>query len=129
MPRYLLDSDVIISYLRGYEEGVGLLNHLTGEGEVSCSVASVFEVLVGLRLGEEQRVEGFFAGLRTYAIDLEVAARAGVYGRRLRREGVTVDDLDLMIGVTAAVHDLTLVTFNPRHYPMDAVRIYGGESK
>ncbi|WP_460972817.1 PIN domain-containing protein [Spirosoma migulaei] len=34
----------------------------------------------------------------------------------LRRAGQTVDDFDLLIGATAIVHDLTLVTRNTRHF-------------
>ena len=34
----------------------------------------------------------------------------------LRPRGITVDDMDLLIGVTALVYDLTMVTHNTRHF-------------
>jgi tRNA(fMet)-specific endonuclease VapC len=35
---------------------------------------------------------------------------------RLRKAGTKVDDFDLLIGVTAVIHNLTMVTNNTSHF-------------
>ena len=35
---------------------------------------------------------------------------------RLRKAGATIDDFDLLIGVTAVTHNLILVTNNTNHF-------------
>ena len=125
MPRYLLDSDVIIWCLRGERGMLDLAEGLRREGELACSVASVFEVEAGKRAGEEEMVEAFFGGLRKYDVDEEVARLGGEWQREFRWRGVTLDDMDVLIGATAAVNGLVVVTLNPRHYPMEGVEVYG----
>jgi predicted nucleic acid-binding protein len=49
-------------------------------------------------------------------IDEETSRLFGKERGRLRAEGKRVSDFDLMIGVTARHHDLTLLTNNRRHF-------------
>jgi tRNA(fMet)-specific endonuclease VapC len=43
----------------------------------------------------------------------------------LRRRGLLIPDFDLLIGATALHYDLTLLTFNCRHFErMPGVRLY-----
>ena len=66
--------------------------------------------------------------LRPYPIvefDDAVAERFAQIRFLLRRRGQTVADLDLLIAATALVHNLTLLTFNARHFSrVPGIQIY-----
>ena len=48
--------------------------------------------------------------------DADCAEDFGRLRVNLRRQGINVDNMDLLIAVTARVYDLTLVTHNTRHF-------------
>jgi tRNA(fMet)-specific endonuclease VapC len=50
------------------------------------------------------------------AFDADCAADFGRLRVDLRRQGINVDNMDLLIAVTARVYDRTLVTHNTRHF-------------
>ena len=129
MPKFLLDSDVIIWCLRSEEKWLSVVEELRGRGSVCCSAISLFEVEGGKRAGEETLIEEFVGGLDVYDVTPQVAIVAGKYSREFRGRGITLDVPDLIVAATGVVHGLTIVTANRRHYPMEGVRIYGGESK
>lgn len=129
MPKFLLDSNIIISYLRGEAQGVEMFSRIAEQGRLVCSVMSVFEIEAGIRCGEEERTGEFLGKLETYNVDAEIATLAGRHSREFRAKGITLAVPDLIIAATAAVHDLTIVTANPRHYPMEGLRIYGMEER
>jgi tRNA(fMet)-specific endonuclease VapC len=60
-------------------------------------------------------LEKFLTGVRVLpiseAVDLYAEEKA-----RLQKMGMRLDDFDLLIGVTAVVHRLTLVTNNTKHF-------------
>ena len=52
---YLLDTDILISYLRGYPDTINLLKSLARNGATfSISVITVVEVEAGIRAGENR---------------------------------------------------------------------------
>jgi predicted nucleic acid-binding protein len=55
---------------------------------------------------------------------LPPADMAGEYIRRYRAQGITLDKPDAIIGATAVLHDLVLVTYNPKHFPMPELQLY-----
>lgn len=123
MTRYLLDTNVCIHALKN-EFGVKQLIAETGIARCFLSQITIAELLFGVensaperRSLNRQNVEQFQAIFsdRVLRIDLALAE----YARQkvmLRRMGRSVDDFDLLIGATAIVHDLTLVTRNTRHF-------------
>ncbi len=124
MNEYLLDSDVLIWQLRRRPETVALLNELSRTGFIACSAISVVEIQAGVRPGEEEKTDTFLTSLRVYNLDFEIASLAGRYLRDYKSKGITLDFADAVIAATAVTHELTLVTYNVRHYPMPAVRLY-----
>ena len=62
-----------------------------------------------------------FRGYSTYEVslipfDADYAEEFGRVRADLRRQGISVDNMDLLIGATALVYDLTVVTHNTRHF-------------
>jgi len=129
---YLLDSDVLIWQLRGHAPTVGLLRELAqvehekggSLSPLGCSVVSVFEVRSGMRAQEEQATEQLLTTLERYAVDEAIARKAADDHRSFTRHGLTLHIADLLIAATAITWDLTLVTYNQSHFPMEELRLY-----
>jgi tRNA(fMet)-specific endonuclease VapC len=116
---YLLDSDVIIAYLRGLREAVDFANHLHRNGAVlGCCPVNVAEVHAGMREKERDATEKMIDSLRFFPIDLEAAKLAGDMICNYRSRGITLTLADAMIAAVAIQNDLILATHNEKHYPM-----------
>lgn len=124
MRNYLLDSDVLIWYLRGKPEIVQTIRSLSRESRLGCSVISVLEVEAGMKAGEEKRTAAFLDGLESYPVDKAIARKSAAYIREFRIEGITLDFADTIIAATVHLNDLTLVTINLAHYPMEDIELY-----
>lgn len=118
MAEYLLDSDVIIWILRGKPEAIAAIRNLRSRGTVGCSALSVFEVELGMKRGEEDRTRELLQSLRCYVVDGQTASRAATWFREYRRKGRTLDFIDLLIAATSLRWNLTLVTYNPKDFPV-----------
>ena len=123
MADYLLDSDVIIWFLRGRTEAVDLVKNLSGRGVLGCSALSIIEVLGGVKPKDEPSTEAFLDTLRSYPVDRSTARQAAGLIRQHRIKGRTLQFVDATIAATCLAHDLTLVTYNQRHFPMSGLRM------
>jgi len=114
--RLLLDTDVLIEYLRGREEAIEYLEELTSD--LYLSVISVAELFAGVKSDEEERsLQQFFLAFVVLPVTERVARRGGLYRRDFRPShgsGLA----DALIAATAEENGASLVTFNRRHFPM-----------
>ena len=116
--RLLLDTDVLIDYLRNRPEAVKYLESQTGA--LLVSVGTVAELYSGVREGQERsRLDEFLQGLEVAPIDLPIAVRGGLYHRDYGKSHGT-GFVDALIAATAERQQATLVTLNRKHYPMVA---------
>lgn len=129
MTSYLLDTSVIIDYLRGKETAVSLLDNI--EGELFSSYICMAEIYEGVyRVSNKEKIEdaavNFFASLSgIYGVDESVAKKFGEIRAELKKKGILIEDLDLLIAATCLVYDLTLITFNYKHFSrIDKLRLY-----
>lgn len=70
-------------------------------------------------VGATKRLQNFkeFLNLtEVLYLDQEILDKAGEIYSTLKNEGKLIGEFDVLIGATAIVHDLTLVTNNERHY-------------
>jgi len=124
MSRFLLDSDVIIWHLRGRKEVTEMLRDLQRVGLPACSALSVLEVQLGVKKGEEEKTDRFLRSLRIFDINMEIANKAAQLIREYKAKGITIDLPDAIIASTCIVHDLTLVTYNTKHYPITELKFH-----
>lgn len=113
----LVDTDVLIDYLRGVPAAVDALLALD---EVSVSVVSVAELFAGFRGAREQADIGrLLAECQVLPVTEDVAREAGLLKKKYFASH-SVQLPDAMIAATALAHGLALVTLNVKHYPMVA---------
>ena len=120
--RVLLDTDVIIWYLRGRESVHAWVQEISRDGVPRCSALSVTEVVSGMRPKEESATREFLQALRVIDVDRGIAWHAGELIRSRGREEVTLDFVDATIAATCLRHRLALATYNLRHYPISELR-------
>lgn len=124
MAETLLDSDVIIAWLRGYEPIARLIPALLQKGEVlTWTPVSVAEIFAGVRKGEEKQVENLFLVLEALSLSAEVGRKAGQYMKSYSRSH-GVELADALVAATAHFNGIPLWTLNRRHYPMRDIRFF-----
>jgi predicted nucleic acid-binding protein len=112
----LLDSDVLVDYLRGLPAAGRYVDGLAATP--TCSEVTRVEVLRGMRAHERRLTERFLATIRWVQVDEEISALAGELGRRFRRSHGALGLADLVIAATAERRRVPLATLNVRHFPM-----------
>ena len=122
MDKPLLDSDVIIWYLRGREHARQWVNDLKKGGVPCCSVLSVTEIVIGMRPKEANVTRAFLEALDIVPVDRAIAWRSGELIQRYARRGVTLDFVDATIAATCLMRQLALATYNTDHYPMTGLQ-------
>jgi len=117
---YLVDTDWAINHLNGQERTRQRLEELVADG-LWFSTISLAEVYEGIYYskdpeGNEQALVEFLQDVTVIGIDEETSRLFGKERGRLRTVGQMISDFDLMIGVSALQHNLTLLTNNRRHF-------------
>ena len=115
MPRVLFDTDIIIDFLRGKFGAKRVMSLLKDEEIPCCSVITIAEIRAGMRETEEQATMALLESLDVLSIDKSIAQLAGDLKRKTRQQQLELDDC--FIAATAIVHQATLITHNPKHYP------------
>jgi hypothetical protein len=101
-----------------------MLRDLQRVGLPACSALSVLEVQLGVKKGEEEKTDRFLRSLRIFDINMEIANKAAQLIREYKAKGITLDLPDAIIASTCIVHDLTLVTYNTKHYPITELKFH-----
>ena len=128
MDRILLDTDVIIWYLRGRESTRAWVLESGKHDVPRCSAPSITEVVAGMRPKEKPATREFLQALRVIDVDHGVGWLAGDLVRSYRRRGITLDFVDATIAATCLRHHLALATYNAKHYPIHELRFARGPS-
>ena len=112
----LIDTDVIIDYLRDRPEAVTYLENLTEP--LLISAVTVAELYAGVRDGAERiALDSFIQAFEIVTVEEEIAVKGGLYRRDYSKSHNT-GLADALIAATAEVRSAELVTLNKMHYPM-----------
>ena len=112
----VLDTDVLVDYLRGYPEAIRYLN--TRAELVILSAVTAAELYAGVQEEDDlARLDEFLSQFPVVPITNEIARVAGLFKRDYHRShGVGL--ADAIIAATAQTQDAELKTLNIKHYPM-----------
>jgi len=114
----LVDTSVLIDYLRGHERAAAVLERERAAAPLHASEITRLEVLAGMRPAEEDTTRSLLSTLVWHPVDADVAEDAGALGRRWLPSHHTIDGADLAIAATAIRAGAQLLTRNVRHFPM-----------
>jgi tRNA(fMet)-specific endonuclease VapC len=112
----VLDTDVVIDFLRGHGDGVAGVRRAIGDGGAFVSSVTAYELRQGALTPDDQVAVGAFCGSRTLPLTLPAALRAGEVGAALRSAGTPIGPADTLIAGLCLHHRFSLMTKNSRHF-------------
>ena len=115
----LVDTDVLIDFLRGYDPAVSFVN--AHSDRIVLSAIIVAELYAGARGAkgdsEQTLIENLLSLFRVVQIDGEIARLGGLYRRDYGpSHGISLPDA--LVAATAFLEGTELKTLNVKHYPM-----------
>jgi tRNA(fMet)-specific endonuclease VapC len=122
----LIDTDIVIDFLRRKEYARELLEQHAEHGLLAVSTLTHLEIYQGMRKGEETATNAFLDGMIAIPVDIPLARLAGGMLGELRSRGITVGIADAIIAATAITLDTPLLTNNTAHYPFEGLKLMRG---
>ncbi|MGE4397723.1 MAG: PIN domain-containing protein [Sulfurimonas sp.] len=120
MRKYLIDSDMLIYFLKGKQEAVATLSGIP-PSELYISRINFAELLYGAY--NSARVEAnlkiivpFLKNFQVLEFDEEATMLFAKEKSRLKKTGNIIADMDLMIASIAIKNECTLITNNLKHF-------------
>ena len=113
---FLLDTDVLVDFLRGYSQGVAFVN--AHQDRIILSSIVVAELYTGAKGDDEKPVlDNFVSLFHVVSVDEKIAKMGGLYKRHYgKSHGVGL--ADAIIAASASTENAVLKTLNVKHYPM-----------
>lgn len=112
----LLDTCVIIDFMRGFKPATAFFDQLTTQPNIST--ITIAELYAGAKTSKHEKlVKQFIDNCVALPVGAEIASQAGEWSRQYTpSHGVGLPDA--LIAATAQFHDLNLATCNLKHFPM-----------
>ena len=121
---YLLDTTVLIDYLRGHAEVRARLHALAEQQhELAVCAISVAEVFAGLREEDREATALFLSTLAYFDLPFDTASVSGELQYTFARRGQTLKLTDVLIGASALARDAILVTDNVKDFPLPGLQV------
>ena len=116
-----LDTDLLVSILRGKNEARKIVAELDEEAKGATTSINAFEIFFGANKSERKdenirEATKLLKRLIVFPLDLSSSRRAAEISARLVAKGEIIDFRDAMIAGIAIENNLTLVTRNNSHF-------------
>jgi predicted nucleic acid-binding protein len=113
----LLDTDVVVEYLRGSDQAARFVEGL--KGDLLISAISIAELWAGVKgKQEEEALDRFLLAFRVVAVDESVGKLGGMLRQQYGPSHGT-GLADALVAACAMTERASLVTFNTKHFPME----------
>lgn len=114
--RLLVDTDVLVDFLRGYPDAVRYVNNHADK--IAISAISIAEIYAGVK-GEKEKeeLEAFLELFPILVVNDKIAKEAGFYKKEFFKSHNT-GLADALIAATSDINNLSLITLNCKHFPM-----------
>ena len=119
MKNVLVDTDILINFLRGREKARTFLSSLINESVIYCSVITVAEIFAGMKEHEREKTTDLLDSLNIIDVTREIAEKAGTYKNSIKSHELELDDC--FIAATAFARNAVIATGNGKHYPMNDI--------
>lgn len=127
----LLDSDVIIDHLNNKSDYLSSIVSISKE-DLFTSIINWSEIMYGIRklkdpIKTTKQFTNFIIELniKIFELDLKVSDKFIDLKIDLEKKGTRLEDFDLIIGATAIINNLVLVTRNTKHFKrIPKIQIY-----
>lgn len=119
MDKFLVDSDIVIWYLKDREKEVRLLRELSERGKLFFSVVTIAEIRAGLTKKAQDVISELKNVFEPINLTPEIAELAGDFKQKYR-----LDIADMFIAATSVFENLVLVTYNKKHFPMPEIELF-----
>jgi predicted nucleic acid-binding protein len=115
--RLIIDTNVLIDASRSHPGAVAFLDASSRQHELWSVTPVLTELRWGMVKGEQEVVDELIASMSWLDVDIDLAERAGEYGRLWRRSH-NLSVVDAIIAAAADVLGAEVATLNVRHFPM-----------
>lgn len=119
MKNILIDTDILINFLRGNIKAKEFLSKQADNGTVYCSAITIAEIFAGMIEKERTQTEQLIDSLNIINVNKEIAEKAGSYKNSIKTQNLELDDC--IIAATAFCTQAILATGNGKHYPMEDI--------
>ena len=118
--RYILDTDWIINFLAGKPDAAAKLERLDSK-EIVISLVTVGEIYESAYhfanpAAHITKFREFIDHFELLNLNLPIIERFAEIRAHLRRRGQMISDVDILLGATALHHNLTVLTYNRKHF-------------
>jgi hypothetical protein len=118
----LLDTDVIIQWLRGVQEIKDKIERFIREGvTLVWTPIQIAEIFAGMRKGEEEIISNLFFIFDSLFLNDDIGKKAGEYMRKYSKSHA-LEIADALTAATASYYRVHLWTLNSRHFPMRDIK-------
>jgi tRNA(fMet)-specific endonuclease VapC len=114
--RPVLDSDVLIDYLRGAGPGRDLVRALSQRGGYRVTAVTAFELALGRSYRDNPRPVHALLAAPLLTLTRKAGLQGGALLGELRRDGATIDVRDALQAGICLEAGATLVTRNVSHF-------------
>jgi len=118
--RYLLDTNIPVSFFRGKQTIIDKVRSINGKG-AALSMISLAELYHGVNKSSQvkkktKEVDKFVKTLKLLVIDRQVAIEYGRLMAGLEKRGIKLAAMDVLIAATAKTNKLTILTEDRKHF-------------
>lgn len=116
MKPYLIDTNILIDFLRGHEKAIEFFKELTIQPGISVlTIAELFASVKGKQ--EKVKIHNLVNACEIIPVNSEIAEDGGLLKNKYQKSH-RIGLADALIAATAIETKLTLVTLNKKHFPM-----------
>lgn len=113
----MIDSNILIWYLRGNSQINDELLRLTNVDRLFTSPVVIAEIYAGAKKKEEPIIDDLFTSLYLLEINREIGKTAGHFLNQYSKSH-NLEILDALIAASVTYGKMRLWTLNKKHYPM-----------
>lgn len=117
----IVDTDILIDYLRGEEKASKLIDHYKSDRSVETTDINVFELYHGTYKSKNTtrnlpNLKGLLNRIKVYSSSEDSMEIAGKLAAELETDGEKIGAKDILISGIALIQNRPILTYNRKHF-------------